>query len=90
MKLHKFNRKKSLNKLKFNLNKGLYIRTGTIVISIFVMISFIMLFAFAKFFTSQKYNVMETTVGDFSTGNDYVLAAYVDGTKTDTFPDKNT
>ena len=90
MSLHEFKPKRALKKLRFNLNKGLYIKASTIIVSVFVMISFIMLFAFAKFSTSQKYKIMETTVGDFSNNNDYAIAAYVDGTKTDTFPDKNT
>ena len=90
MKLHQFNRKRAINKLRFNLNKGIYVKTGTIVVIIIIMVSFVMLFAFSKYTTSKNYNVIETTVGDFSVGNDYVLAAYVDGTKTDTFPAKNT
>jgi hypothetical protein len=88
MRLHKFNRRWALIKLNLRQNKEKYIRVGTLVFSIVIFIIGITFFAFAKFSTQDKYNVMQSTVGTFVEG-DYILASYLDGTKQDNLPTKS-
>jgi hypothetical protein len=88
MRLHKFNRRWALIKLNLKQNKEKYIRVGTLVFSIVIFIIGITFFAFAKFNTQDKYNVMQSTVGTFVEG-DYILASYLDGTKQDNLPTKS-
>jgi hypothetical protein len=88
MRLHKFNRRWALIKLNLKQNKEKYIRVGTLVFSIIIFIIGITFFAFAKFSTQDKYNVMQSTVGTFVEG-DYILASYLDGTKQDNLPTKS-
>jgi hypothetical protein len=89
MRLHKFNPKVAKLKLKLRQNKEKYIKIGTLVFSVSILIIGIIYFAYAKFTTVNKFKPIQTTVGSFTTG-DYTLAAYIDGTKSDTFPAKNT
>jgi hypothetical protein len=88
MRLHKFNRRWALIKLNLRQNKEKYIRVGTLVFSIVIFIIGITFFAFAKFSTQDKYNVMQSTVGTFVEG-DYILASYLDGNKQDNLPTKS-
>jgi hypothetical protein len=88
MRLHKFNSRWALIKLHLRQNKEKYIRVGTLVFSIVIFIIGITFFAFAKFNTQDKYNVMQSTVGTFVEG-DYILASYLDGTKQDNLPTKS-
>src|SRR5574344_1366650 len=85
MRLHAFNAKKEYQKLMFKRNKGKYIKYGTIILSVCLLIFAIMYFSFSKFSTTKKFNVINAKVGDFSSG-DYTIAAYIDGTKTSTIP----
>jgi hypothetical protein len=85
MRLHKFNRRWALIKLNLRQNKEKYIKVGTLVFSIVIFIIGITFFAFAKFNTTNKFNAVQTTVGNFTTG-DYTMFAYVDGVKSDTIP----
>jgi hypothetical protein len=89
MRLHKFNPKIAKLKLKLRQNKEKYIKVGTLVFSVFILVIGILYFAYAKFSTVNKFKVVQTTVGNFTTG-DYTLAAYIDNVKSDTFPAKNT
>jgi hypothetical protein len=88
MRLHRFNKDKALRKIHFKQNKNKYIKALTLVLSIIVLVFFIVYFSFSQFSTSNKFNVIQTTVGDFSSG-DYAIAAYIDGTKTSDFPAQN-
>jgi hypothetical protein len=88
MKLHKFNSIIADLKLKFKKNKEKYIKVGTIVFCITCLIASIIFFAYAKFATLNKYNIIESAVGTFTEG-DYILASYLDGTKVDTLPTKS-
>src|SRR5574344_1445355 len=88
MRLHAFNAKKEYQKLMFKRNKGKYIKYGTIILSLCILVFAIMYFSFSKFSTTKKFNVINAKVGDFSSG-DFTIAAYIDGTKSSTFPDKD-
>jgi energy-converting hydrogenase Eha subunit B len=88
MRLHKFNPKIAKLKLKLSQNREKYLKVGTLIFSVVILIIGILYFAYAKFSTTNKFKVVQTTVGNFTTG-DYTLAAYVDGTKSDNFPEKN-
>src|SRR5574344_2851985 len=89
MRLHAFNAKKEYQKLMFKQHKNKYIKYVTIILSVCLLIFAIMYFSFSKFSTTTKFNVINAKVGDFSSG-DYTIAAYIDGTKSSTFPAKNT
>src|SRR5574344_1012975 len=89
MRLHAFNAKKEYQKLMFKRNKGKYIKYGTIILSVCLLVFSIMYFSFSKFSTTKKFNVINAKVGDFSSNGDYTIAAYLDGTKTSDFPAQN-
>jgi hypothetical protein len=88
MRLHKYNKNYALFKLHFKQHKEKYIRIGTLIFSITVFIIGIVFMAYAKFSTTNKYNVMQTSVGTFIEG-DYILAAYLDGVKQTGIPAKS-
>jgi hypothetical protein len=88
MRLHKYNKNYALFKLHFKQHKEKYIRIGTLIFSITVFIIGIVFMAYAKFSTTNKYNVMQTSVGTFIEG-DYILAAYLDGVKQTGIPTKS-
>src|SRR5574344_684435 len=88
MRLHAFNANKEYQKLMFKRNNGKYIKYGTIILSVCILVFAIMYFSFSKFSNTNKFNVINAKVGDFSSG-DYAIAAYIDGTKSSTFPDKS-
>ena len=66
MGLHQFNKNKFLLKLRFNKNKSKYIKYGSITIGIILILFAVIYFSFSKYTVSNKYSVIETTVGDFS------------------------
>jgi hypothetical protein len=88
MRLHRFNKEKALRKIHFKQNKNKYIKALTLVLSILVLVFFIVYFSFSQFSTSNKFNVIQTTVGDFS-NYDYSLISYINGTESTTFPQKS-
>jgi hypothetical protein len=87
MRLHKFNPKIAKLKLKLRQNKEKYIKVGTLVFSVFILIIGILYFAYAKFSTVNKFNVTQTSVGSFNQG-DYHLIAYINGVRSETIPTK--
>jgi hypothetical protein len=89
MGLHKFNKKRALRRLHFNQNKSKYIKITSLILSIIILITGIIYYTYSKFTISNKFNVIQTTVGDFSASGDYTIAAYIDGTKTSDFPAQN-
>jgi hypothetical protein len=88
MGLHKFNKDRALKRLHLRQNKSKYIKVSTLIISIIVLVFFIIYFSFSQFSTSNKFNVIQTKVGDFSKG-DVTIAAYLDGNNITTIPDKS-
>jgi hypothetical protein len=88
MGLHKYNKNYALFKLHFKQHKEKYIRIGTFAFSIVIFIISIIFLGYAKFSTTNKYNVMQTSVGTFVEG-DYILAAYLDGVKQTGIPTKS-
>jgi hypothetical protein len=88
MGLHKFNKDRALKRLHLRQNKSKYIKVSTLIISIIVLVFFIVYFSFSQFSTSNKFNVIQTKVGDFSKG-DVTIAAYLDGNNITTIPDKS-
>ena len=66
MHLHQFNRKKVLNKLKWQTNKGRYAKVGIIISCVFILVIGIIYCSYSKFFVTNKYNIIQTTVGNFS------------------------
>jgi hypothetical protein len=87
MKLHKFNPRIARFKLKLRENSSKYIKVGTLIISVFILIIGILYFAYAKFSTVNKFNVTQTSVGNFNT--DYIIASYINGTLSTTIPKKD-
>src|SRR5574344_1824351 len=87
MRLHAFNAKKEYQKLMFKRNKGKYIKYGTIILSVCILIFATMYFSFSKFSKTKKFNIINAKVGDFSSGH-YAIAAYIDRTQSSTFPAK--
>jgi hypothetical protein len=87
MRLHKFNSRVAKLKLKLRQNKEKYIKIGTLTISVFILIIGILYFAYAKFSTVNKFNVTQTSVGNFNT--DYIIASYINGTLSTTIPTKD-
>src|SRR5574344_1446237 len=85
MGLHKFNKEWELRKLKFKQNRSKYIRLGTLVLSVFILVMGIIYFTYSKFTTTNKFDVVNAKVGNFNSG-DLTLAVYLDGTKANTFP----
>lgn len=66
MGLHQFNKDKKLLKLKFNNNKNKYLKLLITMISIVLIVFTIVYFSYSKYTETNKYNVMQSTVGDFS------------------------
>jgi hypothetical protein len=87
MRLHKFNPRLARFKLKLRENRSKYIKVGTLVFSVFILIIGILYFAYAKFSTVNKFNVTQTSVGNFNT--DYIIASYINGTLSTTIPKKD-
>jgi hypothetical protein len=87
MRLHKFNPRVAKLKLKLRQNKEKYIKISTLIFSVVILIIGIIYFAYAKFNTTNKFKPIQTTVGNFTTG-DYTLAAYIDNVKSDNIPTK--
>lgn len=85
MGLHQFNENKFLLKLRFNKNKSKYIKYGTITIGIILILFAVIYFSFSKYTVSNKYSVIETTVGDFSkTKNLITYLSSIQANNTDT------
>src|SRR5574344_1482806 len=85
MGLHKFNKERELRKLKFKQNRSKYIKLGTLVLSVFILVMGVIYFTYSKFTTTNKFDVVNAKVGSFTSG-DVTLAVYIDGTKSSTFP----
>jgi hypothetical protein len=85
MGLHKFNPKLSTFSLKLRQNKSKIIKVSTLVLSIIILIIVIIYYAYAKLTTTNKYNVVNATVGTFYNPT---INYYVDGTKVDNMPSK--
>ena len=66
MGLHQFNANKSVKRLHLKNNKNTYLKFIAIFISVVFFVSLIIYFSYAKYSVSNKYNVMQTTVGTFS------------------------
>ena len=79
MSFHKFNKDSSLRKLKFKQNKDKYIRVGTLILSIAVIIIGILYFSFAKYETSREFSAYNATVGEFIS-SDVTIKLYKNGT----------
>lgn len=82
MKLRKYNKDKALSKLSNKNNKKLKI--GTIICSICLLVGAIIYFSFARFEATESFNLINGTAAD---SGDYVIAAYVDGTRVGDFPE---
>ena len=78
MKLQTFNKDKELKKLNFNKNKSNYIKLGTLVASVLVIIISVIYFTYSKFTLTDTFTTLETTVNTFIPA-DYLLYYYVDG-----------
>ena len=67
MGLHKFNVNKAINKLHIKNNKNKYVKNGLVIVSVVVFVFTIIYFSYSKYSVTNKYNVIQTTVGTFST-----------------------
>src|SRR5574344_1298482 len=65
MGLHPFNRDKALRKLRFRQHRDQYIKIGTIIISTIIFIVGIIYYSYSKYTVTNKFDVIQTTVGDF-------------------------
>ena len=75
MKLHKFNKNKSLTKLKLKQNRNKNIKVFSIILSVVILFIGIIYFTFARYETTQEYHLVNATVGDFS--YDVSLVGYI-------------
>src|SRR5574344_1212782 len=87
MGLHAFNAKKEYRKLILKERKNKYIKYGTIIVSVSLLIFAVMYFSFSKFSTTKEFNVINAKVGDFSSGDDK-LVYYIDDVSSSTIPAK--
>ena len=78
MKLQKFDKNKELKKLNFNKSKSNYIKLGTLIASVVVIVISVIYFTYSKFTLTDTFTTTEITVGDFIPA-DYILYYYVDG-----------
>ena len=78
MKLHKFNKNKELKKLKFNNSKSNYLKLGTFIASVIIIVISVIYFTYSKFTLTDTFKTLETTVNNFIPA-DYILHYYVDG-----------
>ena len=86
MILHKFNKNKELKKLKFNNSKSNYLKLGTFIASVMIIIISVIYFTYSKFTLTDTFTTTEITVGDFIPA-DYILYYYVDGVAVNTIPE---
>ena len=85
MGLHKFNANKANKKLRLKNSKNKYIKYGSLIVSVILFVSMIIYFSYSKYTISNKYNVMQATVGDFSTAkslSDYLISIQSTNTST--------
>src|SRR5574344_2113417 len=66
MGLHPFNRDKALRKLRFRQHRGQSIKIGTIILSVSIFVAGIIYYSSSKYTVTNKFDVIQTTVGDFS------------------------
>lgn len=88
MRLHPFNRERALRKLRFRQHREQYIKIGTIILSICILVIGIIYYSYSKYTVTKKFDIIQTKVGEFTTG-DYTIASYVNGEKSSTFPTKD-
>ena len=86
MKLQKFDKNKELKKLSFNKSKSNYIKLGTLIASVVVIVISVIYFTYSKFTLTDTFTTTEITVGDFIPA-DYILYYYVDGVAVNTIPE---
>ena len=86
MKLHKFDKNKELKKLSFNKSRSNYIKLGTLIASVVVIVISVIYFTYSKFTLTDTFTTTEITVGDFIPA-DYILYYYVDGVAVNTIPE---
>ena len=67
MGLHKFNVNKAINKLHIKNNKNKYVKNGLVILCVIVFVFTIIYFSYSKYTITNKYNVIQTIVGTFST-----------------------
>ena len=72
MKLHKFDKNKELKKLNFNKSRSNYIKLGTLIASVVVIVISVIYFTYSKFTLTDTFTTTEITVGDFIPA-DYIL-----------------
>src|SRR5574344_2162330 len=65
MRLHPFNRERALRKLRWRQHRGQYIKIGTIILSICILVIGIFYYSYSKYTVTKKFDVIQTTVGDF-------------------------
>ena len=78
MKLHKFNKDKELKKINFSKSKSNYIKLGTLISSVIIIVISVIYFTYSKFTLTDTFITLETTVDNFIPA-DYILHYYVDG-----------
>ena len=85
MGLHQFNKDKYLLKLRINNNKNKYLKVSVVITSIILIVFAIVYFSYSKYSVTSKYDVIKTTVGDFSKTNsliDYLTSIQANNTST--------
>ena len=87
--MKKFNKDKYLKKLKLKRYWQTNSRYFYIGIPCLLCLVLGIYFAYSKFFVSSEEEVIRTTVGEFIYG-DIIMASYIDGQYSSTFPEKKT
>ena len=87
--MKKFNKNRYLRKLKFKRYWQTNSRYFYIGIPCLLCLVLGIYFAYSKFFVTGEEEVIRTTVGEFIYG-DIIMASYIDGQYSNTFPEKKT
>ena len=74
-------------KRKLNINKEKYIKIGSIIISVIVLVIGILLFTYAKYTSDNTFEIIDAKIENY--GGDYTIAAYINGEYSSTIPEKN-
>lgn len=86
MRLKKFDKDKKQKQLKKKLNSGFNIKKRSLILSVFILLSAIIYFTFARFESSNSFNLINSKVGDFS--GDVKILSYTYNNKTNDEPPK--
>ena len=75
MRLHAFDKEKSKRKLKIRRNRTTYIKIASVVLCILAIIIGSLFISYARFESSEEFDIIQTKVGEFIS-NDIIIEKY--------------